>query len=136
MDLVKMTRDLGTEIQNSTEYKRITAAKIANDADIDLQNLIEQFNMTRTRLSAIMQAEDKDEELLASLDSELKLTYTTVMGNKNMMEFNEAKQDIDKLMNQINTVLVAAVNGEDPQTCDENPPSCSGDGCSSCSGCH
>lgn len=135
MDLVKMARDLGKAIQESPEYKRINTAKTLNDADIELQNMIEKFNMTRVELSNEMQAENKDEEKVAKLDKELKDTYTTVMGNKNMLEFNDAKQDIDKLMNQINTVLIAAVNGEDPETCDCEPQSCGGS-CSSCSGCH
>ncbi|WMJ23104.1 YlbF family regulator [Paludicola sp. MB14-C6] len=135
MDIIKMARDLGKAIQESPEYKRINAAKAANDADVELQNLIEVFNMTRVKLSTAMQAEEKDEQLLAKLDKELKETYTTVMGNKNMLEFNDAKQDIDKLMNQINTILVAAVNGEDPETCEAESHSCGGS-CSSCSGCH
>lgn len=135
MDIIKMARDLGKAIQESPEYKRINAAKAANDADVELQNLIEVFNMTRVKLSTAMQTEEKDEQVLAQLDKELKDTYTTVMGNKNMLEFNDAKQDIDKLMNQVNTILVASVNGEDPETCDAEPQSCGGS-CSSCSGCH
>lgn len=130
-----MTRELGKAIQATPEYKRIVAAKAANDADVELQNLIEIFNMTRIKLSTAMQAEEKDEQLLAKLDKELKDTYTAVMGNKNMLEFNDAKQDIDRLMNQINTILTACVNGEDPDTCDAEPQSCGGS-CSGCSGCN
>ncbi len=136
MDIIKMARDLGKAIQDSAEYKRITAAKAANDADVELQNLIEVFNMTRVKLSTAMQAEEKDEELLAKLDKELKETYTTVMGNKNMLEFNDAKQDIDALMNGVNNILVASVNGEDPETCEAQPAESCGGSCSSCSGCH
>lgn len=135
MDIIKMTRDLGKEIQNSAEYKRIMTAKEANDSDVELQNLIEVFNMTRVKLSTAMQAEEKDEAKLAELDKELKEAYTNAMGNKNMLEFNDAKQEIDKLMNQVNTILVAAVNGEDPETCDIEPDACGGS-CDSCSGCH
>jgi cell fate (sporulation/competence/biofilm development) regulator YlbF (YheA/YmcA/DUF963 family) len=135
MNIIKMTRELGKAIQATPEYKRIVAAKAANDADVELQNLIEIFNMTRIKLSTAMQAEEKDEQLLAKLDKELKDTYTAVMGNKNMLEFNDAKQDIDRLMNQINTILTACVNGEDPDTCDAEPQSCGGS-CSGCSGCN
>lgn len=134
--IIQMARDLGTAIQESAEYKRIYTAKDANDKDIELQNLIEVFNMTRAKLSAEMQKDDKSDERIAELDKELKDTYVTVMGNKNMLEFNEAKDDIDNMMNQINNILSAAVNGEDPQTCEAEPQhSCSGS-CSSCSGCH
>lgn len=136
MDIIKMTRDLGTAIQESAEYKRINAAKAANDNDAELQNLIETFNMTRVKLSAEMQKEDKSDDKIAEYDNELKGIYAKVMDNKNMLEFNDAKQDIDSLMTKINTILVAAVNGEDPQTCDEEPEHSCGGSCSSCSGCH
>lgn len=135
MDIIQMARDLGAAIQESAEYKRINAAKDANDKDVELQNMIEVFNMTRAKLSAEMQKEDKSDDQIAAYDKELKDLYTKVMGNKNMLEFNDAKQDIDNMMNQINNILSASVNGEDPQNCDAEPASCGGS-CSSCSGCH
>lgn len=135
MDIIQMARDLGAAVQESPEYKRINTAKEANDKDVELQNMIEVFNMTRAKLSAEMQKEDKSDEKIAEYDKELKEVYTKVMGNKNMLEFNEAKQDIDNLMNQINNILIASVNGDDPQNCDAEPQSCGGS-CSSCSGCH
>lgn len=135
MDIIQLTRDLGTSIQECPEYKRIIAAKAANDADVELQTLIEDFNMTRVKLSTAMQAEEKDETKLAEFDKTLKESYTTVMGNKNMLEFNDAKQDMDVIMNQVNKILGAALNGEDPQSCETKPDACGGS-CSSCSGCH
>ena len=135
MDIIQLSRDLGTAIQECPEYKRIFAAKAANDADKELQSLIEEFNMTRVKLSTAMQAEDKDEAKLAELDKILKESYATVMGNKNMLEFNDAKQEMDLVMNQVNTILGAALNGEDPQNCESKPDACGGS-CSSCSGCH
>lgn len=137
MDLIKMTRELGTAIQQSSEYKKIYAAKAVNDADTELQSLIEEFNMVRIQLSTAMQADDenKDEAKLGELDKTLKATYETIMTNKNMAEFNIAKQEMDTLMNKINTIIGAALNGEDPATCEDEPASCGSD-CSSCSGCH
>ena len=51
-----------------------------------------------------------------------------------MAAYNEAKNGMDMLMNQINAILVMSVNGEDPETCDP-APSCTGS-CSTCGGCH
>lgn len=135
MDLEKMARDMGKEIQKSEEYKRLQKAKDANDADVDLQNMIEEFNLIRMKMQTETQMQDQDEEKIAELNTKLRDIYTKVMGNKNMMEFNEAKQDIDDLMNQITGILMLSVNGEDPETCDPTPSGCSGS-CDSCGGCH
>ncbi len=137
MDIIKMTRELGKAIQQSAEYKRMEASKNANDNDIELQNQIEEFNLIRMQLSTAMQAEPKDDEAVAKYDAQLKEIYTKVMGNKNMLEFNDAKQEIDKMMNGITNILMMSVNGEDPETCDVEPEGSScGGSCSSCSGCH
>ncbi|MEG0570860.1 MAG: YlbF family regulator [Oscillospiraceae bacterium] len=134
MDLITLARQMGKELQKSQEYQNITIAKSNNDADKNLQTLIEEFNMCRVSLSTEMQKETKDEEKMAEYDAQLKDIYTKVMANENMVYFNSAKQEMDKMMNDVNTILSMCANGEDPDTC-ELPSNCSGS-CSSCSGCH
>lgn len=134
MDLIQMTRDLGKQIQASEEYQNYQAAKEANDNDAELQQMIEEFNLIRVKLSTAMQKEDDDAEGMARLDHDLKETYTKVMGNPHMMDFNIAKNEMDAMMNRISGILMMCVNGEDPDTC-EPPASCGGD-CGSCGGCH
>lgn len=135
MDLEKMARDMGKAIQESDQYKALAAAKAANDADMQLQELIEKFNMIRIKLSNEMQNETQDSEKIKTLDQELKDTYATVMRNPNMMAFNIAKQEVDDMMQRISGILMLCVNGEDPETCDPTPQECSGS-CSTCGGCH
>lgn len=134
MDVIQMTRDLGKALQASEEYQRYQAAKLANDNDTELQQMIEEFNLIRVKLSTAMQQEDQDAEAMAKLDHDLKETYTKVMGNQHMMDFNIAKNDVDALMNRVSGILMMCINGEDPDTC-EPPTSCGGD-CGSCGGCH
>lgn len=135
MDLIRMARDFGKEIQSSDEYIALAAAQQAADEDQELQQMIQEFNLIRVKLSTAMQEENQDEAKVKELDKTLKDTYTKVMGNPNMMQYNIAKQDVDNLMNQINGILMLCVNGEDPETCDPTAHSCGGD-CSGCSGCH
>ena len=112
----------------------MSAENEANDNDQELLDLIGKFNMKRVELNTALSKEQKDNERLNTLNEELKALYQEVMSNKNMAEYNEAKNDVDMMMNQVNAILVMSVNGEDPETC--NPaPSCGGS-CSSCSGCH
>ena len=68
------------------------------------------------------------------MNNELRELYQQVMSNVNMAAYNEAKNGMDMLMNQINAILVMSVNGEDPETCDP-ATSCTGS-CSTCGGCH
>ena len=46
MDIITMARELGKLIQQDERYKRIDAAKKANDEDEKLQELIAKFNLS------------------------------------------------------------------------------------------
>ena len=134
MDIITMARELGKLIQQDERYKRIDAAKKANDEDDKLQELMAKFNLKRSELSVEMSQENKNPEKLNQLDKELKALYQEVMANPNMAEFNAAKAEVDGMMNFISTILYGSVNGEDPDTI-EMQASCGGN-CSGCSGCH
>ncbi len=134
MNLIKQAREMGKMIQASEEYKRLQAAKEKNDNDTELQDLIGQFNLKRMELNNQLAKSDKDDEKLEKLNHEMRDLYQKVMINQNMAEYEQAKNEMDMLMNQVNTILVMCVNGEDPDTCDP-APSCTGS-CSTCGGCH
>ena len=136
MDVITMARDLGAEMQKSTEYLAHRAATTAADGDEALQNLIGEFNLKKVALSQEVQKEEKDQEKIAELNDQVKDIYTTIMTNENMTAYNETKAVMDKTLNFLQQIIVYAANGEDPYTVqDETESACSGS-CSSCSGCH
>lgn len=133
MDIISLARDFAKKIQEDERYLRLDMAKTANDNDEELQNLIGEFNLKRMALNTEASKENADSEKVEELNKELMAVYSSIMENKNMAEYQNAKEQVDKFMNHINAILVAAVNGEDPDTVEE-PHSCSGH-CSSCGGC-
>ncbi len=132
---IKAARQLGVEIQKTDAYKNLIAATAANDNDQDLQKLIGDFNLKRVDINQEVTKPDKDNERINKLDAELKELYNSIMENENMKAYNEAKQQVDVMMNQITTLLSMTIAGEDPLTCDPAPSGCSGS-CSTCGGCH
>lgn len=134
MDIIEMTRKLGVEIQKEEVFKNYIKAKAANDNDVELQDMIGQFNVIRMQLDQALSSDEKNEEQVKNLNTQLKDVYTAIMGRETMMNYNIAKGELDSLVNQINAIITLTVNGEDPLTCDISS-GCSGS-CSSCSGCH
>ena len=83
-----------------------------------------------------MSKPDKDADKMTSLDTDIKAFYDEIMEMPTMKAFNEAKEEIDTLLQSINYIISMAANGEDPMTCPEQAPhNCSGS-CSTCGGCH
>lgn len=134
MDIIEMTRKLGVEIQQQEVFKNYIKAKAANDNDVELQDMIGQFNVIRMQLDQALSADEKDADKVKELNAQLKDTYTAIMGRESMMNYNIAKGELDVLVNQINAVIEHALDGDDPLTCDI-ASNCTGS-CSTCSGCH
>lgn len=134
MDIIAQTRELGKMIQQDERYKAYINAKEKNDNDPELQQIISEFNIKRADLNNEMIKDDKDTEKLKELDEEIKVLYNKIMENECMINFNQARDEMDSLLSQINNIITMCANGEDPDTCSAFS-GCSGS-CDSCSGCH
>ena len=134
MGIIEATRNLGVEIQKDERFIRFIKAKLANDNDETLQNQIGEFNTVRMNLDREMNAETQDEDKIRELNEKLREIYTAVMSSKTMLEYNTAKAEVDAMLNDINSIIMQCVEGEDPMTAEPHT-ACTGS-CSSCSGCH
>ena len=109
-------------------------ARQHNDSDEKLQELIGKFNLKRLELNNVLGKADRDTDRIAQLDKEIKEIYAEVMNNPNMIAYNTTKQEVDRMMNFVTQILTGSVNGEDPDSIEEQT-GCSGS-CEGCSGCH
>ena len=138
MTVIEAARELGKVVQADERYIEYINTKNANDADEELQNLIGEFNLIRQNLAMESGKPEGeiDNEKVKELTAKMHSAYDAVMSNENMAAFTMAKQGMDKLMSEINTILTYSVEGADPATCPSEPPAaeCSGS-CSTCGGC-
>jgi cell fate (sporulation/competence/biofilm development) regulator YlbF (YheA/YmcA/DUF963 family) len=137
MDAIKAARELGKAIQADERYVRYNEAMKANDADMELQELIGEFNLARQNVALEMSKskEEQNKEKLDIQNKEMQRLYTLVMQNEHMADFTMAKADMDKLLHEINGIIALCCDGEDPDTCEVQAGGCSGS-CSTCGGCH
>ena len=133
MDIIEMTRELGKALQQEETYIKLHEAEKQADADVELQKLIENFNVKRIALNTESQKVEKDNEKIKKLTSEMQSAYSDIMSNENMINYNTAKQSFDQVGTRIMTILQNCSQGEDPDTTDYTP-SCTGS-CSTCGGC-
>ena len=134
MGIIEATRNLGVEIQKDERFIRFIKAKLANDNDETLQNQIGEFNTVRMNLDREMNAETQDENKIKELNEKLREIYTAVMSSKTMLEYNTAKAEVDAMLNDINSIIMQCVEGEDPMTAE--PHTARTGSCSTCGGCH
>ena len=117
MELEKMARQLGAAIQQDEAYLNFEKARLANEADKELNDLMGKIRLIQMSYQVEAAKDEPDED--------------------KMNEYEKARQAVDDMMNYITGILGLCVNGEDPETCDPraHQHDCGGE-CSSCSGCN
>lgn len=135
MTVLDAVRNLGEAIQQDERFLRYAKAKLANDRNSELQDLIGKFNMVRMNLDEVMSAEERDEAKVQELNEELRKVYMDIMSKESMAEYNASKTELDSMLNEVNSVIMQCVEGADPKTVEPEVHSCSGS-CESCGGCH
>lgn len=134
MVIIEKARELGKLIQQEESYIALQKAQADADADMELQNLIGDFNMKRMSINNEASKKDKDSDKLALLNSQMREDYSKIMSNKNMIAYNEAKDAFDMVANRVLAIVQQSAEGADPETADYSTSSCSGS-CSTCGGC-
>lgn len=134
MDIITAARELGKALQADEKFKKLEKAQEISEKDEELQSLIGEFNLKKMAVNEELSKSEKETDKIKELDRELKDLYEKVMTNPNMVAFTTAKQEMDAVVGNINTIIVGSLNGEDPDGIDLQA-TCTGS-CSSCGGCH
>ncbi len=135
MTIIEQARELGAAIQQDERYLRYQEAASKSDTDPNIQKKIGEFNLLRADLNKEMAKTDKDTDRMTALDTEIRELYDEIMAMPLMVEFNEAQEALNKLIQSVSYIITSAANGEDPMTCPEEAPQCGGS-CATCGGCH
>lgn len=135
MDIIAKARELGKLIQQEESYIALQEAQKNADADMELQELIGDFNMKRMSINNEASKKERDQDKLNLLNSQMREVYSKIMSNKNMIAYNDAKEAFDVVANRVFAIIQQSAEGADPETADYSVSSCSGS-CESCGGCH
>ena len=135
-DVIYELRLLAKKLQQDDRIVYLEQVKKKLDMDKELQELIQKFNTLQYeyRVEAVKEDGVRDDAKVQNLNKELVSIYADIMANEFMMEYNECKNEVDKLTQLVQAIITAAINGGDPMIVEVPEGGCSGS-CSSCSGC-
>ncbi len=127
MDVIEKAKELGLAIQQDPRYEAFMQMQAAYENDRELVGLLDNFEKVKGELIAENQKEEKDAVKMAALNETMRSFYQEIVGNGTMQQFQAAKNELDRLMREVNGIINFYVTGEEP---------CSPDKCAGCSGCH
>ena len=130
MDKVfEKTRELGQALLECEAYQRMKEAEDRAMQNAEAAASMSEYLEKRTELQALMQGDNPDPGALKRVSDEMDEAQQRLQMMDDIVALNEARNEFNGLINQINQVLQFIVTGR----MDEN--GCSGD-CGRCGGCH
>ena len=127
--IIELAHNLGMEIANSEEIKRLNETKDAFDSNADLQAKMSEYEADRVLLGQEFSKADSeiDEKAIADLRARIEELTREISKDPIYIAFAEAQQGMNKLMADVNAEIKFCITGE--------RDNCTHD-CSTCSGCH
>ena len=133
MDTKDLILNFAKTLKDDERVINFAQARAYNDKDEELQALIGEFELARVRFVQERNKADKDEAKLKEHETNMNTLYEQIMQMDSMVEYNEAKKEIDSLVKYLNMCVQTAIQGGDPETVSIETD-CGGDcgGCTKC----
>ncbi|MBQ2738258.1 MAG: YlbF family regulator [Clostridia bacterium] len=127
--IIELAHALGEEIAKSDEIKNLGSAKDKYDRDAALQAKMSEYEADRQLLGQefAKDAKDADEKAIADLRARIEELTREICQNPVYIEFANAQNAMNELMNSVNAEIKFCITGERPATCTHD--------CSTCGGC-
>lgn len=128
MNVYEKAHELGTMLADSEEFKRMTAAKEAQDADGEASLVLMNYNRRREQLIKEASEPGISNEKMQEIRNEMEKEVEKLNRNKSIAEFMEAMQGFNDMMEQVNSIVTSYISPKQEGGCSGN--------CGSCGGCH
>ena len=128
--VIELAKDLGEALSGSDEFLRYKAAEEAYHADAEALRLTEEYGKKSEELAKEMSKDDVKPSEMIKIRQQMTAEYGALCLNPVIKEFLESKQEAEKLLGEVNSIIQFYVTGEE-----QHQVGCSVN-CSSCGGCH
>ncbi len=128
--IIELAHNLGEEIAKSNEIAELNRTKAAFDKDEELQAKMREYEAERTLLGQEFSkpTNEVDEIAVANLRARIDELGREISASALYLEFYQAQQNMNKLMDEVNAEIKFCITGERPAKCTHD--------CSTCGGCH
>jgi len=122
MDIIDKAKELGNMLKESKQMTELKRAEEALMQDEKGKGLLNELYMLQQEMSNKM-SETTDKSVIDDIKERYTKKQNEVLSYNITRSYFESKGNFDKLMKQINDVILYSITGQDP---------CSDDNCASC----
>ena len=122
-----MAAKLGKAIAQDGIVARLKETQAKYEANTELQQAILEYNTQRAALEEAYKTPERDDEVVEAITQRIQSLYNRIVEDADYAGFVAAKEEMDRLLSDVNSEIAFQVFGERP--CSHNCGSCGG-GCS------
>ena len=128
MGIFELAAELGRALKEDDRLVRLEAARIAYENDAHVLELATEYEAQQRAIQVEAMKEDRDDALIDSLQARIDELYDAIVGSESYRELEAAQNEVNDLMNSVNSTITYQITGKEPSSCTHD--------CSSCGGCH
>ena len=128
MGIFELAAELGRVLKEDERLVRLEAARTAYENDTHVLELATEYEAQQRAIQVEAMKEDRDDALIDSLQARIDELYDAIVGSESYRELEAAQNEVNDLMNSVNSTITYQITGKEPSSCTHD--------CSSCGGCH
>lgn len=122
---MELAAQLGQAIKADERVAKMNVAKEAYDNDEEIQKLMLEYNMQQIALGEEYKKEAVDQNVISAIEARLDEIVAAVTANPNFINLNAAEEEVNALMQEVNSEITFQITGERP--CSHDCSSCGSD---------
>ncbi|MBQ8356887.1 MAG: YlbF family regulator [Clostridia bacterium] len=128
MGIFELAAELGKVLKEDKRLIALEEARKAYEADERVNRLMTEYEVQQKAIQNEAIKEERDENLLKMIQERIDVLYTEITETEVYKVLEAAQNDVNDLMNMVNSTITYNITGEQPSSCTHN--------CSTCGGCH
>ena len=128
MEIFELAAELGKKLKEDARLVRLEMARVAYEADEQVVKMMEEYMVSQQALQHEGMKEDRDDSVVDTLQKRIEELYEAIVATEAYRAFEAAQNEVNELMERVNSTISAQISGEQPSSCTHN--------CGTCGGCH
>lgn len=113
-EILKACAELAKHIGEDERMKKLDEAKAAYENDSEIKKLMAEYNVQQIALAEEYKKETKDNDFIAVINKRIGELYELISANAVMTAYMEAQEEVNLLMNEVNSEIQFFLTGERP----------------------
>ena len=127
MGIFELAAELGKALKQDEKLIALEAARKAYEEDKTVQRLVIEYNVQQKAMEKATQNAEIDTHLIDMIQNRINELYTQITTSEAYVALEKAQEEVNALMNAVNTTISFQITGEVPSSCTHD--------CSTCGGC-